>query len=340
LHPPSPSLSRHSLEDAETQARLQQPWADIVCRQIGPGRRVGSMTTLALGSLRLVHETQEAAVHKVASLTGGICTVSLAEVADDATRYSQFGGEPASRKVFFLPHGLEADVTASQHMRTAYVTFDQDRLMDRLRALDPVRWDSPPDTLVALETPRRDALLGAMKRLFAQFGSTSNAAALGSDVDRMSGMLTDIAAFALAGRPRDADHGSLKPSALTPDRTLRILRAAYAYSAETVDQGLLPSVADMCARVGTSERTLQQAFRSHLSMSPSTYLRLARMNRVRASLLAPAGQDPSVTEIAMHWGFFHLGRFAADYRAMFGERPSQTLARALGSSPGPEGAAP
>jgi hypothetical protein len=34
----------------------------------------------------------------------------------------------------------------------------------------------------------------------------------------------------------------------------------------------------------------------------------------------------------MRWGFFRLGCFSADYRAMFGENPSETLGRARGRS--------
>ena len=34
-----------------------------------------------------------------------------------------------------------------------------------------------------------------------------------------------------------------------------------------------------------------------------------------------------MTQIAMTWGFNHLGRFATDYRDRFGETPSETYRR-------------
>jgi AraC family transcriptional regulator, ethanolamine operon transcriptional activator len=35
-----------------------------------------------------------------------------------------------------------------------------------------------------------------------------------------------------------------------------------------------------------------------------------------------------VQRIASHWGFWHAGQFAHDYKQLFGENPSDTLRRA------------
>ena len=57
-------------------------------------------------------------------------------------------------------------------------------------------------------------------------------------------------------------------------------------------------------------------------------LTLERLRRVRFDLENAQGEI-SVTETALRWGFSHLGRFAADYRKTFGERPSETARRAI-----------
>ncbi|MCE9608872.1 MAG: helix-turn-helix domain-containing protein [Chthoniobacter sp.] len=41
----------------------------------------------------------------------------------------------------------------------------------------------------------------------------------------------------------------------------------------------------------------------------------------------------SILEIALAEGLTHMGRLAADYRAIFGERPSETVRREARSSP-------
>jgi AraC family transcriptional regulator, ethanolamine operon transcriptional activator len=86
------------------------------------------------------------------------------------------------------------------------------------------------------------------------------------------------------------------------------------------------TVAGLCERLHVSRRTLQYAFEAETAIGPNAYLRSLRLNGARRALRA--GQAGSVQEAAAAWGFWNLSQFAHDYRYQFGERPSQTLARA------------
>lgn len=85
------------------------------------------------------------------------------------------------------------------------------------------------------------------------------------------------------------------------------------------------SLADIARRCGVTPRTLQYAFRRHLDCTPNAYLRQVRLDLVHQ--LLTAGTVPTVGDAAARLGFFNPGRFAAEYRQVFGENPGQTLAR-------------
>lgn len=75
---------------------------------------------------------------------------------------------------------------------------------------------------------------------------------------------------------------------------------------------------------GASVRGLCLAFQKRLQYSPMAYVRMARLERARQDLLgAPPGTQ--VTDVALRWGFNHVGRFSAAYRKRYGESPLQTL---------------
>ena len=86
------------------------------------------------------------------------------------------------------------------------------------------------------------------------------------------------------------------------------------------------TLTDIVRASGVPGRTLLEHFKAHRSVSPMRYLRDARLARAREALMR-AGNDQSVTQIAMTSGFGHLGRFAIDYRGQFGETPSETYRR-------------
>ena len=85
---------------------------------------------------------------------------------------------------------------------------------------------------------------------------------------------------------------------------------------------------DLARLAGVSVRSLFLGFQRHRGVGPMKLLRELRMHRARDDLLlAPSGT--TVTDVALRWGFTHLGRFSLEYRAQFGEAPSRTLRRHL-----------
>lgn len=87
------------------------------------------------------------------------------------------------------------------------------------------------------------------------------------------------------------------------------------------------SMQNLCTLTQVSERTLEYAFMEAVSLPPRRYLKLLRLNQARNDLLDGAAHGESVTDVALRRGFSELGRFAGEYRALFGERPSTTLKR-------------
>jgi len=85
------------------------------------------------------------------------------------------------------------------------------------------------------------------------------------------------------------------------------------------------TVLDLCVAVGASRRKLQYCFEEMLGTHPGHYVRALRLNAVRRELRVGSVGTTSVSDVAARWGFWHLSRFSAHYRELFGELPSHTL---------------
>ena len=83
----------------------------------------------------------------------------------------------------------------------------------------------------------------------------------------------------------------------------------------------------LCRVAGVSERTLTTAFRQVLGVSPQQFIKTRRLNATRHQLATACPAGTPVKSVAHRLGFWHLGHFARDYKARFGESPFQTLAR-------------
>lgn len=120
--------------------------------------------------------------------------------------------------------------------------------------------------------------------------------------------------------------GGAKEDSAARGRHAAIMRRFHRVIEQHVDEPLY--VLELSREIGTSLRTLNMCCRDHLGVGPKHYLLLRRMNLARRALRRSMPSETTVTEIATGCGFWELGRFAVEYKRLFGEMPSATLARA------------
>lgn len=87
-------------------------------------------------------------------------------------------------------------------------------------------------------------------------------------------------------------------------------------------------LADVCDRLGVSDRSFRELCLACLGVSALKYMQLRRLTLVRAAILRAGSDKVAVAELARLAGFTKHSRFAAHYRAAFGETPFTTLRRA------------
>lgn len=87
------------------------------------------------------------------------------------------------------------------------------------------------------------------------------------------------------------------------------------------------TINEMSSIACVSQRTLHYCFEQELGISPNTFLRDCRLNAVRRDLLNVSEQR-AICDIALRYGFYHLGTFNHYYKLLFAETPSQTRERA------------
>ena len=136
------------------------------------------------------------------------------------------------------------------------------------------------------------------------------------------GSLCDAAVYLLLESCRHRYSDELALPAPTP--APRHVKWAIDFMQEHIAEPI--SLNDIAAAAKVSVRTLQQGFRQFRNTTPMAYLQEIRILAAHRDLL-DAGMRLTVADIAMRWGFTHLGRFAAEYKRRFGQLPSQTLKR-------------
>ncbi len=216
-----------------------------------------------------------------------------------------------------MPGGFHTDFSAGQ--QHLMVMIDLERFSKYL----------PPDLRNTIEAATRQHVLPATRDGVARFGATLNSL--------LDGVQADPQVLHHPHAVRSMEHdlmAAFRQSITLPTPAPRRvgcairqggLNRALEYLRST-DNGSV-TVADLCNVARVTQRTLEYAFRETFGISPLRFLHLRRYHAARRDLLAADGRTTTVTEIALKKGFYHMGRFAIRYKALFGESPSQTLER-------------
>ncbi len=310
------SFTAATSDDAQDHAHCLQHWKQRY-EQLSAGRFNGDVEEVWFGNVQIFRERTNQIVHEAGQAWEGSRTFGIPVETEGEGWYC---GEVFSRdSILTLRGGEQLDFRTPRQLDILAVTADTAAFVDYARSV---------------ENRDIEAEIG-MKRIV--HGAPEKTAELRSflltvlNTVKTTPHILEHAPMRKA--LEQAIYGSLlaaigneneiaRPTSTSQTRR-QIVERAREYMRTHIDEPI--TVADLCAELNVSRRTLQYSFQDVLNLNPVSFLRAMRLNGVRRALRHVHSEHDSVADVAARWGFWHLSHFAADYKAMFGELPSETL---------------
>lgn len=315
------SHSSRETKDADDHAACLSNWQQRY-DQLSAGSFSGVFEEFCFGNVQLFREGLNQSVHQSGIAWPGSRTFAV-PVAIEGTGW--FGGEVyGAHSMLTLGGSDELDFRTPRRLEILACTADARALCDYAQQVDHRNIEAElAARSIAPASPEQVTALG--KLLATMMASLRATPALLHHAQMRKAM--EQALFAtLLDTLASATTASASPASC---RTRQLVVAqARAYMEAHIDEPI--TVADLCIELGVSRRTLQYSFQDVLNLNPVKFLRAIRLNAVRRALKsADANGRETVADIAARWGFWHLSHFAAEYKAMFDELPSETLKRRI-----------
>jgi len=309
----SGAFSRYVSNDIEQHAQNMNGW-ELCYDQLTPGSFKGELLEYREGGMQLMRDSTNQAMVKRGQAWAGAITF---HVPLRLTGQAFCNGHVLNENILFVVRGSNLpDLRTPPCLDVLSVAIEEKLLEQTLEKQGCVMRiaDIPKSYSLAGES-MKTALLSVFKQM--------------DNSDSLQCSLHDR--YAIRKGIQDVVMVQLLDVIVPDDATClgltarkRIVDRAREYALSHLDEPL--SILELCNNIGASRRKLQYCFQETLGINPLTYLRLLRLNAVRREL-CDGVKERRVQEVAARWGFWHLSRFATDYRALFGEKPSQTLYR-------------
>ena len=308
---PEPPLGgRIDLDDFDAMRVVSPAWS-MSHAQVGRGRARIRLAIATTGRMQLAYVAKSPGCRAEGAPLPGMSVLGLAL----AGPFLQLQGRHwRSDRFGYVPSGAEYEVLGSKPHRMLALTVQSD-LLDRAARS---RWGHgmPVDRSGPVLCEKHPGGSRIVARTWGRWVAA---------VVRHPELLRDPAVSAqmeeeVLGSILDAAEMVDGPEPARPWRELAL--RAEAHLRDTLAEA--PQLSEICRAVRASPRSLHSSFKTTFNTTPKAYQIALRLDAVRNDLLrAPEGT--TVTSVAMKWGFFQLGRFAGDYRRMFGEGPRDTL---------------
>jgi AraC-like DNA-binding protein len=287
--------------------------AQVEYLRLGPEPYIATLTAIDLGPVRLQIAADHA--HIARGSVAPDCSVLLfgLKLAEERTLLN--GVQIRQHDVVHLAPGAPLIARIEEPIEWGALSIRTDAMQ---AALPSESMPRDEDFLLHQDCAAHVALAGLMRaagilarRDPARFSLSSVRRAMAEDALRLS--------LAAAGHPPRMD-----ASFRAVQRRVALVCQMEAFLASRMGEPVYSE--DLQQALGVPMRTLHNAVVALHGMSVHRYLRLRRLHLARAALQSGGRSVSHVKIAALSCGFWHLGRFAQDYRELFGELPSDTIA--------------
>jgi AraC family ethanolamine operon transcriptional activator len=278
--------------------------------QLTPGKLDSSLAEVVVTDMHVFREYFSHEVAQFGTSPSGAISFALAPI----------DGGGSSCSLYAISSGAEFTLHVGSRADTLVLVIDAGEWWDAVQAAYPTQ--SPrryPGGLVRCDT---QAFPGATHRLRQQFEAALTSPLMQSVPGVQKVFRDSMLCTLLDLRPGETDRrGDFLGQAVRADVVRRSRDMVLGAGGEPI------TVLDICRACRLSRRAVQTIFLRETGVTPLVYLRAIRLNEVRTLLMSTARDEVAIGELASRFGFYHLSHFAADYRSLFGELPSETPRR-------------
>jgi AraC family ethanolamine operon transcriptional activator len=312
-----PQIVEGIFDDIDAMAASPLAW-DQEYEQLGRGRFHGHLTQLLLDHLQLGRVVWSPGVLQRGAAPGGTWAFGLPLAAEGSLHVRRRPAPPGELIAATARDDIGFAATGPTDLMVVVLPTPLiDRWAQARRGIDRFDVDLPSrhwQVAPAEMTRRAAALSSLLQTLKARPEDFASGTGLSQVEAKIFDAILDMIPSAEVIEPLHS--------------RARIARAVLACLHGRLDDP--PSITDLCLAVGARERTLHMSCVEAFGLPPARLLLELRLNAARRALVRPA-KGASVTGIAAQYGFTHFGRFSATYHRHFGELPSVTLSKSLGS---------